>query len=198
MSRGLWLALLLACGSAASCMDEPFEGMSDESQEAHGTLSLNLTGVDTHGRTHRLRGADFAVQSQLGWSGYDGGTATSTVLSTESDPSAGILAVRLLPGWYTVSLRGDWYIERVGEDGRLERVQKVVLLSDPQQYAYIYDGSTSEVRFRFGVDGDLLDFRHGDLKVHIDIERPEDHAYGDAGVALDAGPSQWLDAGVYY
>jgi hypothetical protein len=49
-----------------------------------------------------------------------------------------------------------------------------VLLSPATQYACICDRGNTAVDYRFGVDGTLIDFRHGDLDIgigHPDEER---------------------------
>jgi hypothetical protein len=56
-----------------------------------------------------------------------------------------------------------------------------VLLSPAAQYVYIYHQSTTYVNYAFGVDGKLIDFRHGDIDISISIERPADGAGGSPG-----------------
>jgi hypothetical protein len=62
-----------------------------------------------------------------------------------------------------------------------------VLLTGRQQYAYIDDNSSAEVTYRFGVDGKLIDFRHGDLNIDIAIEHPGDNEPDAGGSAVDGG-----------
>jgi hypothetical protein len=198
-NRGwLWAALMLgACADGATQDDMQHELEDPSNEDAIGGLSLALTSVDNQGRSYRLRDAVFSISSEYGWY-YDGGTPPPpTTLSTETDPDADRLTARLLPGGYRVALEGDWYLERLGPNGP-QRVQQAVLLTNAVQYAYIYDGWNYDLDFRFGVDGTLIDFRHGDLNVDISIELPgEGPGYPwydaslplpvDAGVALDGG-----------
>ena len=162
-----------------------------------GGISLALTSVDSQGRPYRLRNATFTI-SQDYWY-YDGGVPETTVLSTEDDPNAAQLTVRLVPGQYRVTLGGDWYIERLGAGGA-ERVQQVVLLQDPTQYAYVGQNWNSELQYQFGVDGTLIDFRHGDLTIDIGIELPgdppPDAGWGYPYPSYDAGTPLPVDAGV--
>jgi hypothetical protein len=148
-----------------------------------GALSFELTASDTSGRQYRLRNAQFNV---TGYTSWDGGFS-NTVLSSETDPDAPAISTRLVPGSYNVGLGGNWYIERITASGP-ERVAKVALLSEPYQYVYIYRDGTTYVTYRFGVDGDLIDFRHGDLNISIQIEQPGDPGVGGCGGGGGCGP----------
>ena len=44
----------------------------------------------------------------------------------------------------------------------------------------------------FGVDGELVDFRHGDLSIWIQVEHPGDH-----GSYAGSGAAGWGAAGSY-
>lgn len=209
MKRLLCTALLAV--AAFSCADDgspPADESSEQSEPQEiGNLTLNLTGYDTQGRLYRLRQADFAI-TQYGYypyddyyggrtppgAYYDGGAGYSTTVSSESDPDADSLTVRLVPGQYYVSLQGSWYVERVTPSG-VERVQQVVLLTPSYQYAYVYQGGVSAVVFRFGVDGELIDFRHGDLVIDTEFELPGDNVGYDAGYPYPGYPYPSYDAG---
>ena len=189
MKSAVWLALAVVL-SSASCAEEQVEPAEQSGEQVGlGTISLNLTGVDTSGRPYRLRNAEFHVQSPY-W-GWDANAGSNVVLSTESQQAGDTLSATLIPGTYYVSLGGSWYIERTTSEGVVERVQKVVLLSEATQYAYVYQNYVTPIAFRFGVDGDLIDFRHGELSIDIDIEQPRDsrpYWGADAGYgAMDAG-----------
>jgi hypothetical protein len=201
--KRLWWALaatVVCSGCDASPTQEA--GEADEAPEGIetpelGGLSLALTSVDSQGRSYRLRDATFSIAQDYWY--YDGGVPQTTVLSTEDDPNASQLKVRLVPGQYLVTLGGDWYIERLSAGGA-ERVQQVVLLDSPTQYTYVSQDWNSELQYQFGVDGTLVDFRHGDLTIDIGIELPGDQP-PDAGQGYpypgyDAGvPPARLDAG---
>jgi hypothetical protein len=188
--------LLVLMFGACATDDGNHDDESQQEQEAVGGLSLSLVSTDSQGRVYRLRNATFTVDSDYYYY-YDGGAPPpAKVLSTEDDPDADRLTVRLVPGSYRVSLGGKWYLERMTASG-YEIVKQSVLLSEAVQYAYIGDEWNYDLDFRFGVDGTLIDFRHGDLNIDISVELPgENHGYDagsfpvyDAGVALDAG---WL------
>ena len=194
--KRLTLCMLVLLGVVGCASDGgPHEDTETKPSESEiGNLSLSLTGTDSQGRVYRLRNAEFVVSSGPYWGewpgvSYDGGTPFSTVVSTESDPDADTIRLRLVPGEYTVRLQGTWYVERLTPDGA-ERVQRVVLLSEPYQYAYVYHNSAFRVAFRFGIDGDLIDFRHGDLQIEPEFELPGDSDY-DAGWPVYDGGS-WL------
>lgn len=195
--KRLWLILAVAIvGGCAPEANEPTdEGLLPVEPEALGGLSLSLTSADSQGRAYRLRNATFSIANDYWY--YDGGAPQTTVLSTEDDPSASQLSVRLVPNPYRVTLGGDWYIERLTATGA-ERVQQVVLLNGDSQYAYVSQNWNTEIHFQFGVDGTLIDFRHGDLSIDIDIELPGD-VPADAGGPFrrDASiPPTFRDAGV--
>lgn len=189
MSRkSLWMLLALAVGATA-CAEEQANGTADPSTETPpeveegdelGSLALSLAATDSQGRQYRLRNADFTITRNDYWYPvYDGGAGGTPVLvSSESDPSSHVISVKVLPGDYMVGLSGDWYLERTTPTGT-ERVQKAILLSPQFTYAYVQHGYTAEVEFRFGVDGDLIDFRHGDINIRPVIELPgESDCYG--------------------
>ena len=79
-----------------------------------------------------------------------------------------------------VDLRDGWHLERITERG-WERVRQVVLLSPPSQHVYVWDGGTSHVNYRLGVDGTLIDFRSGEISIGIDVVVPGENRGGSGG-----------------
>lgn len=202
--KRLLLVLAAAVLSSACATDSPHapEDRPYDS-EANGLsgMSLSLTGTDTQGRPYRLRNATFTVDPAYYYYTNDGGAPPpSTVLSTETDPDATSLSVRLVPGQYAVTLGGSWYIERLTPSGP-EHVAQVVMLNEQTQYTYISQDWNYNLAFRFGVDGTLIDFRHGDLTIDIAIELPGDHASDGGYLQYDASrpvilyPTPSADAG---
>lgn len=181
---------LSACADSAPTQD-PAPGHEEQSV---GTLSLNLLGSDSDGREYRLRNAVFGISGnpEFPFPGPfpypDGGAANYQTVSTETDPDLPVIALRVLPGSYYINLQSpDWYLERLS-GGIWERVEQAVLISSSYQYAYVYDGGVTAVAFRFGVDGELIDFRSGELQIGIEIEQPgEGPAYPDGGMGFDGG-----------
>jgi hypothetical protein len=214
------LGLSMALGLSA-CADEPTSdkpSSEGEQQGELGSLSLQLIGSDTSGRSYRLREGNFFVTG-YGGGYYDGGSGYSKWLSSETDLDASTIVERLVPGDYSVELTPGWYLERY-TDGSWLPVEQAVLLSSAQQWAYIYNNGISRVAYRFGVDGELIDFRSGELQIGIEIEQPGDEppcewwpwfpafpcpnpdggmGWGDAGVGeADAGPGgdgDWVGDG---
>lgn len=187
----LGLLSLTACGPGGAG-----PGSGGDSSE-YSSLEVSLTGVDPEGDLYRLRNAEFEIVS---YTRYGDAGATRRVVSSEDDPDAEFIHVRLLPANYTVELlNDDWYLERrEGSSGQFETVDDAILLSNRQQYVYLYDNSTRTIYYRFGVDGDLIDFRHGDLNIGIQIEKPDEdggrppYPPADAGVGgNDAGSIAW-------
>lgn len=185
-----WLILaatLLGSSCASPDADSPAEQTPSHDESAVSGLTLALTSADSQNRLYRLRAATFTVQRQDSWWGGDAGSASSsTTLFTEDDPDADQLSVRLTPGAYTVELGGEWYLERITPNGP-ERVEQVVLLGAPVQFAFVDSGWNYDVEFRFGVDGTLIDFRYGDLNIGIGIELPGEQGSRDAGIQVDGG-----------
>jgi hypothetical protein len=183
--HGLMIAAALtvaACGTGDSNTDPSAKDPSE--QAGLGTLSLNLVGADSDGRPYRLRSAEFLIQGGYNNNPFpnpDGGyDYFETTVSSEDNLAAARITLKLVPGYYDVSLTSPgWYLER-NTGGTWERVEQAVLLSSAYQYAYVYDGGVVPVNFRFGVDGELIDFRSGDLSIGIEIEQPGEGA-PDAG-----------------
>lgn len=176
----------VGCGEAA---DGPTTEQTQQDGAATGTLALNLTSSDSDGRAYRLRNATFNVSSyyfDFPGSSDGGPNSFNEVISTEDDVDAPVLTLKLIPGYYDVILTNpDWYLER-REAGAWERVEQAVLLTSNYQSAYVYDRGVASVNFRFGVDGELIDFRSGDLQIGISIEQPGEGA-GDAGTGILGG-----------
>jgi len=200
------LRFILAVGAiggsvvVGGCVADTKPGTDEAPAEAEqielGGLSLALTSSDSQGRAYRLRNASFTIEADYYW-GYDAGVGPSTtVVSTETDPDADRISVRLTPGPYRVTLGGDWYIERLSSAGA-ERVEQVVLLGEPMQYAYVGQDWYYDLEFRFGVDGTLLDFRHGDLNIDIAIELPGDRPSYDGGTPFPVDAGSPRDAALY-
>jgi hypothetical protein len=163
----LAVCLGLAVGACAEDSQPSNEGQTVEEQSL-GTLSLQLTGADSSGRAYRLRNAEFRIQ---GW-GETGYEWSETTLSSEEDLDAPYLETRLAPGYYEIGvLPYGWYLERLS-DGAWEQVEQAVLLSSAWQSVYVRHGLTTSVAFRFGVDGELIDFRAGTVRIGIEIEQP--------------------------
>ena len=85
----------------------------------------------------------------------------------------------------------SWHRQSVPQNSFVEQA---VLLSEPTQYAYLWSGSSTDVYFRFGVDGELIDFRHADLNIGIEIERPGDNQ-GAGGIMGTGGSGGWEAGG---
>jgi hypothetical protein len=194
-----WMTLLLPL-IAAACSQTSIP----EDGSKVGSLSLSLTGVDPHGISYRLSSAEFEVsgcpdyfQSSVagfgagsGGGGQGGSNCIDMVLRSDDNPDSAVITQRLLPGYYNVQLLDGWTIEQLTAAGPTP-VAKAVLLSPSYQYAYVWDGGVSQVVYSFGVGGDLIDFRHGDLAISISVEQPGDHdcSTGVAGGGFAGGVS---------
>jgi hypothetical protein len=170
-----------------------------------GMLRLPVIGVSPRGDTYRLRNATFDVSGcpdsnpmfPGGYAGVGGAVASQCVnlsLSTESAPDAATsITQRVLPGYYSVSLRTGWRLEQLA-GMTWQPVDQVLLLSPAVQNVYVWDHSYTELRYSFGVDGQLIDFQYGDITITIDVRRPEE----SGGVAGYAGFGSAGSGGSYY
>jgi hypothetical protein len=160
-------------------------GGGTATQPKLGSLSLELLGADRAGHPYRLRDATFEIENSYLFIPTEGDAGdTSQTVSSETDPDATNITTRVLPGAYTVTLEPGWFLEKVTAAGG-ERVSQSVLLSPSTVYTWVYDRGTAEVIYSFGVDGTLIDFRHGDLSIGFDIEHPNEDA--GAGLGVDGG-----------
>ncbi len=194
--RTLLGCMALSLGLAACGEEGDGEGAVAK-PHARGAVKLALTAADSAGVQYRLRNAEFEIRGYPDgyypgmWWEDDGGVSAgaggrpgyppgyvSIVVSTETDPDAAFITTRLIPGSYDIALlNDDWYLERTTADG-VERVEQAVLLSPRYQYVYVWDGGVAYVNFTFGVDGELIDFRSGELQIGISIEKPGEHCPG--------------------
>jgi len=174
------LVTAAVCLALAACNYE-----AADSGASVGTLRVALTGVDEGGQTYRLRQATFDIS---GYSYLDGSSVMSSV-SSETDVDAEVIAERLLPGSYTVTLADGWHIERQTPDG-FQPVAQAILLSSRQQSVGIAENQSSQVYFQFGVDGSLIDFHHGDLVIGITVVRAQAGAGAEPEPEPGAAPSE--------
>jgi hypothetical protein len=176
---------------------------STESEPAGpaGSLTLSLVATSLNGDQFRLRNATFdiggcaenypgypfgvagAFASNAGAGGGYVSNCTTVSVSSEDDLDATTITKRLVPGYYNVTLEAGWYLEQASPSG-WNRVEKVVLLSPISQSTYVWENGVSQVFYAFGAGGDLIDFRHGDVQIGIQVEHPGDNNCfgGTAGI----------------
>jgi hypothetical protein len=186
---------LLAVGCISCAGDgRPYRAAAPDAEV--GTLQLNLTGTDRQGQQFRLRNAEFDIGGYYYYP-YPNSQPALITVSSETDLDSPAISTELVPGQYYVTLSNHlWYLEKLGDQG-WERVDQAVLLSPESQYAYVYQNSTSTVAFTFGVDGELIDFRHGTLEIGINIEHPGDNEEdGGQPFPADGGIGGGDDAGI--
>jgi hypothetical protein len=97
-------AQLIACSSDSS---RPTHG----EQQRSGTLSLALEATAPSGITYRLRNAEFEIVD------IRTGDTVEILSSEDRPPTARELRAILLTGNYTVTLKPDWFLERLGGAG---------------------------------------------------------------------------------
>ena len=178
--------LLVPALLSFGCSSEPGgspAGQTPTAEPKFGQLDLELLGADSGGHPYRLRNATFQIHTDYLFVPTEGDAGDSSrTVSSDTDPDATSISTRVLPGAYTVTLEGGWFLEKITGTGG-ERVDQSILLSPSTQYAYVYDRGTADVTYTFGVDGILIDFRHGSLNIGFNVEHPNE----DAGVPADGG-----------
>lgn len=178
MNRTLIMTLvsaLLALGCEGPASDDPSQKPPVDSVDDQdtGQLVLELSSVDRAGRSYRLRNAsiDIGPLNSPFPILADGGFPNLLHFSSEDYLEEERISVRLEPASYLVMLLGDWYLERLTPNG-YERVERALLLSPGLRPVSIGAGQNAQVTFRFGVDGESIDFRYGTLDVGIAVELP--------------------------
>ncbi len=185
MTKANWVLPILLWGAFGCSSNGAPPDASDDGPA--GSLSVKLEAVDAQGELYRLRDAQFNIYGYA-WEGWD---YTDINVSSETDPSSPTINTRLLEGSYTVSfLESGWFIEHVTAAGT-ERVEKVAFLGPRALGAYVYRGTSTPVSFRFGVNGELIDFIGGDLEIGITVEQ----APSSGGSTGSGGSSGGVEAG---
>jgi hypothetical protein len=168
------------------CSSEPGnapDGKTTTAEPKVGQLSLELLGADHAGHPYRLRNATFQISVYYLFTPIDSDAGDlSQTVSSDTNPNATSITTRLLPGSYFVTLEDGWFLEKVTGTGA-ERVEQSVLLSPREVYTYVYDRGNTELTYDFGVDGTLIDFRHGNLNIDFEVEHPNE----DGGIVPDGG-----------
>jgi hypothetical protein len=186
MGLGILAGLVLATTAVAGCSS------NDGAAEEGGTLSVPLVTQGPSGATYRLRDAVFEIRSEYYYyddvpsaEGGAGGTSSSVItLSSETNPDASSLSVSLERGYYYVSLKPGWRMEKV-EGGSATNVE-ATLLTSATQWAYVAAHSTRWLEYQFGL-GDRALWFNGKLNVSIGVyEKPSD-LYGESGAPSVAG-----------
>jgi len=175
----------IGVGMVACSMQQSGTHQEDDT----GSLALNLIGTDSGGDRYRLRNAEFEINGFSDLGSGEGGASGEffDVVSSEDDVNAPVITTRVLPGFYNIFFRSDdWFLERITPNG-VQPVEQAALLSSRFQGAFVWDDEVSRVNYQFGVDGELIDFRSGDIEIGITIERPEDGQGGSAGFGGSAG-----------
>lgn len=180
MGKALWAGFALAATAATGCSS------TDAPAEQAGTLSVPLVTQGPSGMTYRLRDAVFEIRHEYYYYdspsvGGEGGSGTSPsviTLSSETDPDATSLSVNLERGYYYVSLRPGWRMEKV--EGGVATEVEATLLSSSTQWTYVAARSTSWLTYQFGLGGRAVWF-NGNLNLDIEVyEKPSD-LYGGGG-----------------
>ena len=150
--------LLTAAAGSSSC------GSPDpEHEEALGEVQLRLVTTDG-GKTFRLRGT-FVVRG-----GYATDSPQVTSFSSETDPNAESLSVRLPRGNYVISLQPGWRLEVHAEDGTWRPTIVDVVASSSDAFVQIYPGRVTTTRFHFVVTN-AIDERQGTLVVDLQVDQ---------------------------
>ena len=174
--------LILIQGWVAGCSDTP----ASKGNPAIGELNLSLAAYTESGIKYRLRSATFPITSLTPLS--DAGTPTTKTVSSEDNPNADAITVKLLEGWYQVRLQPGWHMERINPNGSTETVD-ATLLSSSQLYVRVTRGSSSSVSFQFGIGPEEI-WLNGKLTISIQVTDrcgcDDDGGVDDDGGTFDA------------
>ena len=184
--RGQGVVCALCVGALSGCGANG--GVEPGGEKEVGSLALPLAANASSGTLYRLRDAIFDIRQGYYWggdipfpgAGTGGGGSNPPLLSvsSEDDPNAQSIEVDLEQGAYTVTLRPGWRFERV-ENGAATDVE-ATLLSDPNQYPYVYPHSTTWASYQFGIGGTEL-WLNGKVNITIDVYENPDEYYGSSG-----------------
>jgi hypothetical protein len=140
------------------------------------TATLTFTAAcagppDAHTRTGR---AEFALRSTVGDVTYELRNATFSItgateleLSSEDAPEAAVLEQELPVGEYSAELGPDWHLFEVA-DGEENELDAVLVSENPAAFS-ITEQATTEVVYRFSIDGSDVTLASGVLRVGIDV-----------------------------
>ena len=140
----------------------PADGEEPSASEL-GSVSLALVTEAADGSRYRLRGALFTIENTR--SQFDAGVG---LVTTETDPDAQLIQVRLVAGEYAVRLLPGWRMEQVSP----QRDVVALLLSESTQRVNVERFEVSRVQFVFGVNGDASDFGGG-LDIGVSVIEPD-------------------------
>ncbi|WP_438025526.1 hypothetical protein [Sorangium sp. So ce233] len=173
---GLGFAVFLAAAPLLpACISAP-DGT--EEAESTGRASLSLV-AETNGRVYRLNNALFAIEGPL-----------FTYLSSSDNPGETVLTAALPVGDYWSVLEPGWVLERY-EGGTFVPVQAALISPNPAAFT-IFDGSTTELVYRFQTDGTIITIGNGQLDISIEVTE-----VGGACTPLGAGcgDAEWCVPG---
>jgi hypothetical protein len=128
----------------------------DGSQSSTGQVELALQST-VDGKVYELRGANFEI---------DGEVALS--LESEQAEDDEQLTTELPVGSYTVELRPGWSLYQVSANA--EQLLNATLNSVNPAAFTISSGATTEVAYRFAVNGASVELGDGQLAVTIDVD----------------------------
>jgi hypothetical protein len=149
-------------------------------------VTLNLTAAcagppDPDARTGEV---EFALHSRVGDVTYELRNATFSItgttefeLSSEDAPEAAVLEQELPVGDYTAELGPDWHLFQVGE-GEETELDAVLASENPIEFS-ISEQATTEVVYRFDIDGTDVALASGTLRIGIDVAAAQGQS--DAG-----------------
>jgi hypothetical protein len=154
------VVLCIALSAAAGCATD----------DAEGSLSLNLVGQTPSGKVYRLRDAVITVH----------GPTSTTVWNTEDDPDRTSLSADVVVGDYSALLQDGWRIERV--EGVSTNTLPSQLLSENPVLFSVASHQRTSVPLRFRVDNENVDFTQGyDLTLEVQEPLPPALFVADLG-----------------
>ncbi|MBN1605644.1 MAG: lamin tail domain-containing protein [Polyangiaceae bacterium] len=159
LQRIIMLMLAATFNFVAACAGPP------DQRTRTGQVELALHST-VGGITYELRNATFAIKG-----------ATELELSSEDAPEAAVLEQELPVGDYTAELGPDWHLFEVAE-GEETELDAVLASENPAAFS-ISEQATTEVVYRFTIDGTDVPFASGTLRIGMDVTVAQDPT--DAG-----------------
>jgi hypothetical protein len=164
-SIGMVLKVLLAAVWMLSCNESDPSAQADKAEGSTGGIQLALVAGSASGSMYRLRDGVFDIVGM--------NTGSVVTVSSEDNLDDETIEVSLAPDTYSVFLNDGWRLEQINpvNDEELE----VQLISDNPVYADVSSTSTTDVNFRFLVNGEPV-VTDGTLSIGISVEEGADCA----------------------
>jgi hypothetical protein len=157
--------------------------------DMYGNCGGLIMNSSTGTKAVMVSGVGGTIETIVGSAGK-GGTTQETpapiVIDSEDDPDAVSMEVELEEGYYNITLRDGWRIEKV-VDGKAQTVEATAL-NGTSQWINITRHRTSLVAFEFGI-GERSIWFDGKLHVNVNVYEDPDTYYGPWATEPPSSPA---------